>query len=188
MKKKKTKNQQLETLALKFTEGIGTPTSILIHTALFVVAFLFYFVGVKFDTILLVLTTIVSLEAIYLSLFIQLSVNKNTQSLEDVEEDIEEIQEDVEGLEGGFEEIAEDVEGLEGNIKKMRDNMKELEADIEDISVDVDKIADEETSEEELAHIQSNKSLKNIEKEILTLSSGILALKDDLEVLKRTIK
>ena len=130
MKKKKTKNQQLETLALKLTEWIGTPTSIIFHTVLFIVAFLFYFVGVKFDTILLVLTTIVSLEAIYLSLFIQLSVNKNTQSLEDVEEDIEEIQEDVEGLEGGFEEIAEDVEGLEGNIKKMRDNMKELEEDI----------------------------------------------------------
>jgi hypothetical protein len=66
--------------------------------------------------------------------------------------------------------------------------MKELEEDIEDISEDVDKIADDETSEEELAHIQSNKSLKNIEKEILTLSSGILALKDDLEVLKKTIR
>lgn len=189
MKKKKTKNQQLETLALKLTEWIGTPTSIILHTVLFVVAFLFYFIGVKFDTILLVLTTIVSLEAIYLSLFIQLSVNKNTQSLEDVEEDIEEIQEDVEGLEGGFEEIAEDVEGLEGNIKKMRENMKDLEEDIEDISEDVDKMAvEEETSEEELAHLQSNKSLKNIEKELLTLSTGILALKDDLEVLKKTIR
>lgn len=66
--------------------------------------------------------------------------------------------------------------------------MKELEADIEDISEDVDKIADEDASEEELIHQQSNKSLKNIEKEILTLSTGILALKDDLEILKKTIK
>lgn len=178
----------MEGMAIRVTELIGTPLSIIIHTVLFTVAFLFYFGGVPFETILLVLTTVVSLEAIYLSLFIQLSVNKNTQSLEEVEEDIEEIQEDVEGLEGEFDEIAEDVEGLEGNIKKLREGIKEIEADIEDISVDVDKLGDEEPTEEELAHIQSNKSLKNIEKEILTLSSGILALKDDLEVLKKTIK
>lgn len=190
VKKKASKNRQLENLAIRTTRWIGTPLSIILHTLLFIIAFIFYFFGVSFDKILLVLTTIVSLEAIYLSLFIQLSVNKNTESLEDVEEDIEEIQEDVEGLEGGFEEIAEDVEGLEGNIKKLRENVTELGEDVEDISEDIDQLNLEETttSEEELAHIQSNKSLKNIEKEILTLSTGILALKDDLEVLKRTIK
>jgi uncharacterized protein YoxC len=176
MKKKDSKNKQLESLAIKVTEAIGTPLSIIIHSALFAIAFLFYFAGVKFNTILLVLTTIVSLEAIYLSLFIQLSVNKNTQSLEEVEEDIEEIAEDVEGLEGEFDEIQEDVEGLEGNIKKLRENVTEISAGVEDIS------------EDELTHQQSNTSLKNIEKEILTLSTGILALKDDLEILKRTIK
>lgn len=181
MAKKKTKNKQLEDLAIRVTELIGTPLSIIIHTALFVISFLFVLVGVEFNTVLLVLTTIVSLEAIYLSLFIQLSVNKNTASLEEVEEDIGEIAEDVEGLEG-------DVEGLEGNIKKMRENMKELEADIEDISEDVDKLGDEEPTEEELIHQQSNKSLKNIEKEILSLSTGILALRDDLVILKKTIK
>ncbi len=187
MVKKKSKNKQLEDLAIRLTEAIGTPISIIIHTALFIVAFLFYFAGVKFDTILLVLTTIVSLEAIYLSLFIQLSVNKNTESLEEVEEDIEEIQEDVEGLEGEFDEIQEDVEGLEGNIKKLRENVTGLEANVEDISVDIEKLGDD-PSEEELIHQQSNISLKNIEKEILTLSTGILALKDDLEVLKKNIK
>ncbi len=188
MAKKKSKNKQLELLAIRLTEAIGTPISIIIHTALFVVAFMFYFAGIPFETILLVLTTIVSLEAIYLSLFIQLSVNKNTESLEEVEEDIEEIQEDVQGLEGEFDEIQEDVEGLEGNIKKLRDNVTELGADIEDISEDIDKHVDDNPTEEDLAHAQSNKSLKNIEKEILTLSTGILALKDDLEVLKKVIK
>ena len=81
MAKKKSKNKQLESLAIHFTEAIGTPISIIIHTALFIAAFMFYFAGIPFETILLVLTTIVSLEAIYLSLFIQLSVNKNTESL-----------------------------------------------------------------------------------------------------------
>lgn len=188
MVKKSKREKQLENLAIKATEFIGTPASILIHTVLFIMAFALYFIGIPLEEILLVVTTIVSLEAIYLALFIQLTVNKNTQSLEEVEEDIEEIQEDVQGLEGEFDEIAEDVEGLEGNIKKLRDGIKDIEADIEDISVDVDKIADEETSEEDLLSIQSNKSLKNIEKEILTLSTGILALRDDLEILKRTIK
>lgn len=188
MAKKKTKNKQLEELAVRATEAIGTPASIIIHTVLFIISFSLYFLGIPIDEILLAVTTIVSLEAIYLALFIQLTVNKNTQSLEEVEEDIEEIAEDVEGLEGEFDEIAEDVEGLEGNIKKMREGMKDLEADIEDISEDIDKHVDENTTEDDLAHIQSNKSLKNIEKEILTLSSGILALKDDLEILKKTIK
>jgi len=187
VKKKDSKNKQLESLAIRLTGAIGTPLSIIIHTALFIIAFLFYFAGIPFDTILLVLTTIVSLEAIYLSLFIQLSVNKNTESLEEVEEDIEEIQEDVEGLEGEFDEIQEDVEGLEGNIKRLRENVTEIGADVEDISDDIEKMGDN-PSEEELVHIQSSKSLKNIEKEILTLSTGILALRDDLEILKKNIK
>lgn len=188
VKKKPNKNEQLENLAIKATRWIGTPASIIVHTVFFILAFVFYFLGFPLDTILLVLTTIVSLEAIYLALFIQLSVNKNTESLEDVEEDIEEIQEDVEGLEGGFEEIAEDVEGLEGNIQRLRKNMQELGEDIEEIQEDVEELNVDEQSEEEIAHIQSNKSLKNIEKEILSLSSGIIALRDDLEILKKNIK
>ena len=188
MAKKEKVNQKSTEVALSITQWIGTPLSILVHTILFIVSFLFYFFGVPLDSILLIVTTVVSLEAIYLALFIQLTVNENTKSLEEVEEDIDEIQEDVEGLEGEFDEIQEDVEGLEGNIKKLRAGIKDLEEDIEDISEDIDKHVDENTSEEELALIQSNKSLKNIEKEILTLSTGILALKDDLEVLKRTIK
>lgn len=181
MAKKKKINKQLESLAIGATRYIGTPISIIIHTVIFALFAFALWDGLDFNKTLLVWNTMVSLEAIYLALFIQLTVNKNTQSLEGVEEDIEEIAEDVEGIEG-------DVEGLEGNLKRMRHNMKELEEDIEDISEDVDKIVVEESSEEELIHIQSNKSLKNIEKEILTLSTGILALRDDLEVLKRTIK
>ncbi|MEK7616618.1 MAG: hypothetical protein AAB414_01025, partial [Patescibacteria group bacterium] len=39
--------------------------------------------------------TWLSIEAIYLAIFIQMTVNRNTQSLEEVEEDIEDIQEEV---------------------------------------------------------------------------------------------
>lgn len=61
---------------------------------------------------MLVLTTIVSLEAIYLAIFIQMTVNRSVESLREVEEDIEELAEDVE-------EIAEELEEEE---KKKKEN------------------------------------------------------------------
>ena len=189
-KKSLKKETKLEKLAIRVTEWVGTPTSIIVHTFLFVGAFFVYYAGVALDTVMLVVTTIVSLEAIYLSLFIQFSVNATKESLEDVEEDIDEIQEDVQGLEGGFGEIAEDVEGLGGNGKKMRRNVVELEADVEDISEDIDRYyleEDREQSQEKVAHVESSKSLQNIEKEIIGLSRGIIALRDDLENLKKNL-
>lgn len=184
------KDSGLENLAFKMTGWVGTPQSLIIHTILFIGAFFVFFAGIPLDTILLVITTIVSLEAIYLALFIQFTVNKTNESLEDVEEDIDEIQEDVEGLEGGFGEIQEDVEGLGGNVKKMRRNVEELEADVEDISEDIDRYyleEDREESQKKVAHIESSKSLSNIEKELIGLSRGIIALRDDLENLKKTL-
>lgn len=77
------------------TEWIGTPVSLIIHSLLFAGIFSLRLFGLTTDYILLILTTLVSLEAIYLSIFIQISVNRNTESLEEVEEDIEDIQEDV---------------------------------------------------------------------------------------------
>ncbi len=184
------KESAVEKLAVKMTEWVGTPASIVLHTGLFIVAFFVYFLGIDLSTILLVVTTIVSLEAIYLSLFIQLSVNRTSESLEGVEENLDEIQEDVEGLEGGFGEIQEDFEGLEGNVKRIRRNVEELEADVENISEDIDRFYLEDDKEEtsgQTAHVQSSKSLQNIEKEIIVLSKGILALRDDLEVLKKNL-
>lgn len=85
----------LEKISFKLTEWIGTPISLIIHTLLFFGIFSLRRFGVTTDYILLVLTTAVSLEAIYLSIFIQMSVNRATESLEEVEEDIEDIQEDT---------------------------------------------------------------------------------------------
>lgn len=84
----------LEKISFKLTEWIGTPISLIIHTLLFVGIFSLRYFGATTDYILLVLTTAVSLEAIYLSIFIQMSVNRATESLEEVEEDIEGIQEE----------------------------------------------------------------------------------------------
>ncbi len=58
---------------------------------------------------LLILTTIVSLEAIYLSIFIQIAINKNTRSLEEVTEEMEEISDDIEEIQEDVEEIQEEI-------------------------------------------------------------------------------
>ena len=90
-------------LSFKITGWIGTPASIVLHSIFFVGIFGLVFLDVSSEEILLILTTVVSLEAIYLAIFIQMTVNRNTQALEAVEDDIEDLQENVE-------DISEDIE------------------------------------------------------------------------------
>ena len=86
--------------AANITRWIGSTASVSLHTLLFVISFILPLLQlVSFERMLLVLTTIVSLEAIYLSIFIQMSINKNNQHIEIIQEDIVELGEDIEGLE-----------------------------------------------------------------------------------------
>lgn len=132
----------LEKISTKLTYWVGTPVSIIVHTLIFAGIFALNFFGVKADQILLILTTAVSLEAIYLAIFIQMTVNRNTASLEAVEEDIEDIQEDVEELEADVEDISRDIDILQekhkstteevtgGDIVKVQKKLKKLRGDI----------------------------------------------------------
>lgn len=125
-----TQKRRTEDFATRMTEWVGTPGSIVMHTFLFALAFVFVWLGTEIDTVLLVLTTAVSLEAIYLAIFIQMTVNRNTRSLEEVEEDIEEIQEDVKEIETDVGEISEDVEELAEDMDKIQEiEEKETVAD-----------------------------------------------------------
>lgn len=147
----------------KVVAGVGSPLSLVIHTLIFAGFFASAAFGfISFDMMLLFLTTIVSLEAIYLAIFIQMTVNQHTQSLREVEEDIEEIQEDVE-------EIGEDID--------------ELQEDVEEISEDLDEIQEdvEEMSEEEAAEAQSKKNAATLEQ----LTGDIRRILADLESLKK---
>jgi uncharacterized membrane protein len=137
----------IEALAVRLTKAIGTPQSIVIHTLLFISPFFFYLLGVALDTIMLVLTTIVSLEAIYLSLFIQMSVNRQAESLEDFGEDLEDIQEDVKGLEEEVDEISEDLEDIQEEDKKdeeleeqTKDSLKNIEEDMDKLLSDIESL------------------------------------------------
>lgn len=118
--------KKLEIISEKLTESIGTPMSIVIHTIFFIGIFLLKFLGVDMDDILLVLTTAVSLEAIYLAIFIQMSVNKTKMSLESVEKDIDEIQEDVDDIQEDVEDLGEAEEDENEMIKTIRDIEKRL--------------------------------------------------------------
>jgi peptidoglycan hydrolase CwlO-like protein len=93
----------------RLTSWIGSIASIIVHTCVFATAFfLGFFHAIAWDTILLVLTTVVSLEAIYLAIFIQMTVNHSAQSLRAVEHDVDEIQKDIDAIEHDVDEIQED--------------------------------------------------------------------------------
>lgn len=64
-----------------FIEWIGSTSSVIVHTILFVLNFVLYFFGVSFSTILLILTTAVSIEAIYLAIFMQMSICNQSKKL-----------------------------------------------------------------------------------------------------------
>lgn len=145
---KKKRASVLELLSQHMTTAVGTTNSLIVHTILFVGIFSLRFIGVSIDQILLILTTAVSLEAIYLAIFIQMTVNRTTKSLAGVEEDIDDIQENVDDLQ-------EDVDSLESNVK--------------DISEDY---MDDDSHEQRIVF-----ALQNIEKSLHSLESEVLALK-----------
>ncbi len=125
----KTLTEKLENIALSITRVIGSVWSLIIHTIIFIAAFTLVFFGIRFELVLLVLTTLLSLEAIYLSIFIQLSVNQQAKALASVEKDIDEIQEDVEEIAGDVEDIAEDVENIQEDIDEIQEDVEEIHED-----------------------------------------------------------
>jgi septal ring factor EnvC (AmiA/AmiB activator) len=116
----------LEKFAYGVTGWIGSIQSVIIHTLIFVGSFFaVYFDLIMFDRMLLVLTTLVSLEAIYLSIFIQMSLNFTRESLAEVESDVDEIQEDID-------EIQEDVSEIEKDVDEIQEDVGEIQEDIEE--------------------------------------------------------
>ncbi len=143
--------------ALFITRWIGSTASIVFHTILFIGTFVLAYSGlVAFDRMLLVLTTIVSLEAIYLAIFIQMTLNYTSESIEEVEKDIDEIQEDIDEMQEDVEEIQEDVD--------------ELQEDVEDIEESED--ADEKRKAEQ------RQALSNIQNDLQKLMQDISKLQN----------
>lgn len=127
----------------RLTASIGSVPSLVLHTLVFAAAFALGAFGVaSWEIVLLVLTTVVSLEAIYLAIFIQMSVNRNTASLREVEEDIDEIQEDVEELGEDMDEIQEDIEEIQEDVEDMTEEEQATAkaASLEQLTEDVRRV------------------------------------------------
>lgn len=161
----KTENStMLDKMADSVISWIGSTASLVFHTLLFITSFLLpLFKVVDFEEMLLVLTTIVSLEAIYLSIFIQMSVNKSNKHIEVIKEDVNEIQEDID-------EIQEDID--------------EIQVDIDEIQEDIDEIADDEDEDEHKEKAQKvilKSNVSNNKQEIKELKAKIHDLQAKLE-------
>ena len=157
LKKKTAEN--FDKIAIRATRWIGSTNSLIIHTTLFIISFLLFFYGKSIDKILLVLTTIVSLEAIYLSIFIQMSVNRQARKLHAVARDVGEIQEDVDEIQKDVDEIQEDVD--------------EIQKDVDEIQEDVEEIQEEDEVEEK----EDEEVLTRIENTLGKLIEEIIELK-----------
>ncbi|MFN3020636.1 DUF1003 domain-containing protein [Chryseobacterium sp. TY3] len=139
----------LEKIANGIMWWIGSIPSLVVHTIFFILCFSLPIVGlVDWDHILLVLTTLLSLEAIYLAIFIQMSVNKSSEHIEVLREDVEEIQEDIDEIQEDIEEISEDIEEISEDIEDISEDIEEINEDIDEIQEDIEEINEDEEDED----------------------------------------
>jgi uncharacterized protein YoxC len=149
--------QRTSSIFEKVTTWVGSPSSFVVHSCVFVGSLL---VGAlhlaDWTIVLLVLTTLVSLEAIYLSIFIQMTVNRHAEELADVSEDVEGIQEDIE-------EISEDVDEIQGDIDEIQEDVDEIQEDVEEISEESEESPKTETVTLEQLTIDVRRVLADLE-------------------------
>ncbi len=168
---------KLEKTADKATRWIGSTRSLIVHTVLFALAFSLPLFGIGLDRVLLVLTTILSLEAIYLAIFIQMSVNKNTKDIEIIQEDVEEIQEDVEEIEKDVDEIQKDVDEIQEDVEEIQEDVEEIEKDVDEIQEDIEEIEEDSTEDQKVEAKEANA--------ILAIQDILSKLQKEIEQLKK---
>ena len=173
----------LTTISESVTEWMGSISSLVVHTILFFSCFVIVYLGfMSMENMLAILTNIVSLEAIYLAIFIQMAVNKNTKSLREVEKDIDEIQEDVEEIQEDVEEIQEDVEEIQEDVEEIEKDVDSIEKDVDELQEDVEEIQ-ESTEEDVHAETEEEKREKSRDDRIDRVVSGLDLIQKQLDVL-----
>ena len=171
MKDREEKTKEKIELLVRITDGvmwwIGSIPSLIVHSIIFITAFLLPIFGfVEFDKMLLVLTTVLSLEAIYLAIFIQMSVNRSQEHIEDLKDDVNEIQEDIEDIQEDIEEISEDID--------------DIQEDIEDIAEE----EDDEDHNERAKNVMLKSNVSSNKNDIKAMREVIANLRKRLEDLK----
>lgn len=109
----------------KVTTWIGSPNSMVVHTLVFILALISPLFNLDSSKVLLILTTLVSLEAIYLSIFIQYTVNQHAEALTEVASDIDSVTEEVKEISGDVDDISSGVEELSADVEDISDNLEE---------------------------------------------------------------
>ena len=172
MTEKPKETYKLKRAASTATRWIGSVQSVVVHTAVFTVSFGAVWAGaLTFDRMLLVLTTVVSLEAIYLAIFIQMSLNQATKSIGEVEqgideiqEDIDEIQEDVDELQEDVEEISEEDKADEERKRTQKTALVEIQQGLRQLMLDIERLknasAPKPTDAPETGHIAARRRKK----------------------------
>jgi len=133
------------TLIEKIISWVGSVPSLILHTIIFIAFFALSFSGfLSWDLMFLILTTIVSLEAIYLAIFIQMTVNRHAQELEEVSEDVEDIQEDIDEIQEDLEEISEEegeeVAAEEERKRRQMITLETLTKDVQRVLTDLEAL------------------------------------------------
>lgn len=176
----------------RLTAWIGSVPSLMVHTIVFASAFLIAAIGLApWDSVLLVVTTLVSLEAIYLAIFIQMSVNRAQQSLAEVEADVAGIEEDIEEISEDIEGIEKDVAGIEENIDDISEDIEEIEKDVAGIEEDIEEVSEDldelQEDVEELTEGEEKDATRK-QTQVVTLveiSATLQKLITDIETLKQ---
>lgn len=154
--------------AAKITQWIGSTNSVVFHTLIFLISFLLPYLGlVDLEKMLLILTTLVSLEAIYLSIFIQISLNMNSESIEIIQEDLQELGDDLDEIGDDLEELSEDIEEIGNDLEGLEEDIEDIQKEFKGIQVEGDQSAF--TDRELLISIQ--KTLLEMKKEINTIKN-----------------
>ena len=191
MTAKKTRTRSsiaIERGAHNATRWIGSTKSLVAHSILFGLFIILIIIGINADTVMLVLTTIVSLEAIYLSIFIQMSVNRQEHKLEEVSEDIEDIQEDMEEIQKDVEEIEKDVDEIQKDVDEIQEDVEEINEeennpDTEAKIFDADNHTHDSVEDERVIKI-----LLDLEKQITDLQKEIKSIKTESNNKKEGLK
>jgi uncharacterized membrane protein len=163
---------------------IGSPASLVLHTLVFMAFFAVPLLGMlSWETMFAVLTNVVSLEAIYLAIFIQMSVNRQAASLKEVEENVEELGENVESIQEDVEELGENVEELGENMEELGEDVEELGEDVEELGENVEDIKEEIAEDPGEEHAEEMREQKHAEM-LEALTKDVQAMLKHLETLK----
>jgi septal ring factor EnvC (AmiA/AmiB activator) len=135
----------IDKISDKVMSWVGTTNSIVFHTIFFVFVFASHWVfGWSFDTILLALTTLVSLEAIYLAIFIQRAVNQQSIRLDEVEETLDDVEDSIDDVEEALDDVEESLTETEGDIADIASHtVKQMEQPLDEVMAELRKILEE---------------------------------------------